>query len=116
MRYLVLLALTSPIIVLAFTNLLVSYKIRKISKRHFFKQLVVWIIITVALVSSYPVYNLLNDKPLFDSSLLSVFDIVQTTAIVYLFYVVNNHRRKIERYEKSFRELHQELSIKLGID
>ena len=114
MRYLILLALTAPIVVLAFINMLVNYKMRKIPKRRFYKQLVVWFIISAVLVCSYPVYNLLNNKSLLDASSLNAFDIVQTTAIIYLFYVVNDHRRKIERAEKAFRDLHQELSIKLG--
>lgn len=114
MRYLILLALTAPIIILAFINLLVQFKTRKISKQHFYKQLGVWFVISAVLVCSYPVYNLLNNRPLLDASSLNAFDIVQTTAIIYLFYVVNDHRRKIERAEKAFKDLHQELSIKLG--
>ena len=114
MRYLILLALTAPIIILAFINLLVQFKMRKISKQRFYKQLGVWFVISAVLVCSYPVYNLLNNRPLLDASSLNAFDIVQTTAIIYLFYVVNDHRRKIERAEKAFRDLHQELSIKLG--
>lgn len=114
MRYLILLVLTAPIVILAFINLLVNYKMRKIPRRHFYRQLVIWFIISTVLICSYPAYNLMNNRPLLDASSLNAFDIVQTAAIIYLFYVVNDHRRKIERAEKAFRDLHQELSIKLG--
>lgn len=114
MRYLILLFLTAPIIILAFINLLVNFKMRKISRQRFYQQFVVWFIISTILICSYPVYNLMNGRSLLDASSLSAFDIVQTTAIIYLFYVVNDHRRKIERAEKAFRDLHQELSIKIG--
>lgn len=114
MRYLVLLVLNAPIIILAFINLLVHFKMHKISRRRFYQQLGIWFMISVVLICSYPVYNLLNDRPLLDASSLNAFDIIQTTAVIYLFYVVNDHRRKIERAEKAFRDLHQELSIKLG--
>lgn len=114
MRYLILIILTAPIIILAFINLLVQLKMRKISKRRFYQHFGVWFIISAIITCSYPVYNLLNGRSLLDASSLNAFDIVQTTAIIYLFYVVNDHRRKIERAEKAFRDLHQELSIKLG--
>jgi len=66
------------------------------------------------LVCSFPIYNLLSGKPLLDSSELSLFDIVQTTAIILIFYVVNRQRQRIEQNEKIIRDLHQELSIKLS--
>lgn len=114
MRYLILLLLTAPIIILAFINLLVNFKMHKITRRRFYQQFGVWFMISTILICSYPVYNLLNGRSLLDASSLNAFDIVQTTAVIYLFYVVNDHRRKIERAEKAFRDLHQELSIKLG--
>jgi hypothetical protein len=45
---------------------------------------------------------------------LSLFDIVQTTAIVLLFYIVNTQRQRIDQNERRVRDLHQELSIKLS--
>jgi hypothetical protein len=55
-----------------------------------------------------------NGKAAFDSEELSLFDIVQTTAIIFLFYIVNNQRQRNDQIERRLRELHQELSIKLS--
>ena len=114
MRYLILLILAAPIVILAFINILVNFKMHKISKRRFYQQFGIWFIISTVLICSYPVYNLMNGRAFLDAASLSAFDIVQNTAIIYLLYVVNDHRRKIERVEKTFRDLHQELSIKIG--
>lgn len=114
MRYIILVLLNVPIIILAFINIITQYKMRKISSSRFKKQLFVWLAVLVALISSFPLYNYLAGLPLLDSSELSLFDIVQTTAIVVLFYAVNSQRQKIESNERHFRELHQELSIKLS--
>jgi hypothetical protein len=113
MRYIILLILNAPVLLLAFTNLLVQFKLKKITPKLFYQQLGVWFVISTVLVCSFPVYNSLTNKPLLDSASFTAFDIVQTTAIVYLLYVINDHRRKIERTEKTLRDLHQELSIKL---
>lgn len=114
MRYLVLVALNLPIIFLAFIKIIVQYKLHKISPERFRLQMLLWLIVFVFLVTSFPIYNLLSGVSLFDSSTLSGLDILQTTTIVYLVYVINDHRRKIELSEKAIRNLHQELSIKFA--
>jgi hypothetical protein len=114
MRYLILVLLNIPIILLALVNILTQYKMQKITGGRFRHQIALWVVILIVLVSSFPIYNHLSGKHILDSSELSLFDIVQTTAIVYMIYILNNHRRKIEHNEKLIRDLHQELSIKLS--
>jgi len=114
MRYLILVFLNLPIIILAFINIFTQYKMKKITYGRFWQQFIIWQLILIVLLSSFPIYNLIMGAALFDSSKLSGLDIVQTTAIIYLVYIVNDHRRKIERSENIVRELHQELSILLS--
>lgn len=114
MRYLILLLLNVPIISIALLNLITRFKLRRITKRRFRVQMILWAILLVILIFSFPLYNLLTNKPPLDSQELSLFDIVQTTAIIFLVYVVNSMRLKSEWNEKRIRELHQEISIKLS--
>lgn len=114
MRYILLVALNLPAILMALVDIVTKYKLKKVSKRRFRHQIILWTIILVVLLSSFPVYNLLMGRPTLDSQELSFFDIAEITAIVYLIYVINNQRQKIERNEKMTRDLHQELSIKLS--
>ena len=114
MRYVILVLLNIPIILLALVNIITQYKTRKMSVRRFRQQIILWLVILVVLVGSFPAYNHMNGKYILDSSELSLFDIIQTTAIVYLIYIINNHRRKLEQNERLIRELHQEISIKLS--
>jgi hypothetical protein len=103
-----------PIVLLAFINIMTQYKTKKISSRRFRRQLILWVVILLVLVCSFPAYNYFSGKHVFDSSELSSFDIIQTTAIIYMIYIINTHRQKIEHNEKFIRDLHQELSIKLS--
>lgn len=78
----------------------------------FRNQVITWVVILIILIASFPVYNSIIGRPIFDSHSLSSFDIVEVTALVYLLYVVNYQRQKIEHNESRLRELHQKLSIK----
>lgn len=114
MRYVILVLLNLPVIVLAITNFITRYKLAKIDKVKFQRQIIMWLVILVVLVGSFPVYNILSGKPVLDSHELSIFDIVQTAAIILLFYILNNQHQKVEKNERYIRDLHQELSIRLS--
>lgn len=114
MRYVILILLNLPVILLAFINILAQYKMNHITKTRFRRQVIIWLIILVVLVSSFPIYNLVNGNQLLDSSELSLFDIVQTTAIIFLFYIINYQRQHIEHTERTVHDLHQELAIMLS--
>jgi len=114
MRYITLVLLNMPIILLGLFNIITQYKVKKVTKQRFRHQVFLWSIILAVLVFSFPIYNYSIGKPPLDSAELSLFDIAQTTAIVALVYVVNSQRRKVEKAEKTLRDLHQEISIKLS--
>jgi len=115
MRYIILVVLNLPIILLALLNIITQYKMKRMSKRRFIKQLILWVATLTIIAGSYPLYNLIIGRPSLDSIDLSVFDIVQTTAIIFLFYIINKQRQKSEQNERRLRDLHQELSIKLSL-
>jgi len=114
MRYLLLLLLNLPVILLALMSIVMQYKMKRMPRERFRSQMILWSVALVVMVCSFPVYNLLIGKPLLDSAELSLFDIVEITVIVMLVYTLNNQRQKMERTEKTLRDLHQELSIKLS--
>lgn len=114
MRYLLLVLLNMPVIILALVNIITQYKLKKISLRRFRWQLIIWIAIIAILVLSFPIYNIIVSNDIFDSTELSLFDIVEVTAIVWLFYSISYQRQKITQNEKVIRDLHKELSIKLS--
>ena len=84
------------------------------SKKRFQTQLLLWVGISFVLAASFPVYNLLMGRPLLGSDQLSLFDIVQTTALIYLIYTINNQRQKIDRAEKLLKDFHSSVSIELS--
>ena len=116
MRYIILVLLNTPIILLALVNIVTQYKLKKASRGRFRHQFILWLVVLILLIGSFPVYNILTGNQPLDSDELSLFDIVQTTAIVFLFYVINNQRQRLDQTEKRLKDLHQELSIRLSGD
>lgn len=114
MRYVILVLLNVPIILIALVNIVSQYKMEKASSARFRHQIILWVVILLVLVCSFPVYNYISGNAILDSSELSLFDIAQTTVLIYLVYILNNQRRKIEQNERTIRDLHQELSITLS--
>jgi energy-coupling factor transporter transmembrane protein EcfT len=104
MRYAFLFLLNLPVILMAMLNILTQYKLKKISKRRFTHQFYFWLLVLLALLLSFPVYNSIHGKALLSSSQLSLIDITESTAIIYLVYIINNLRRKIEQNERFFRD------------
>lgn len=114
MRYTILLLLNTPLVLMALLGLITNYKLRKITKTRFIWQILFWITILVVIIISFPIYNLITDRPALESSELSFFDIIQTTVIVFLLYIMNTQRQKIDAAERRLRDLHQEISIRLS--
>jgi len=113
-RYLLLLLLNLPFIFAAILSIITQYKLNKISSRRLIVQIILWVIVLAGLVFALPIYEWLFSNNLTVSEPLSLFDVVQITAIVVVFYVVNRTRAKIDTLERRLRDLHQELSIRLS--
>lgn len=114
MRFILLVLLNVPVILLALLNIVTKYKLNRMSRGRFLRQLLLWLVILAVMIGSFPLYNYMVHRPILDSIDLSSFDIVQTTAIVFLVYIIFNQRQKEEQLERRLRDLHQELSIRLS--
>ncbi len=113
-RYLILVLLNLPLILIAITNVIVSYKMRHISLRRLVIKVSFWVIVLIGLLLTETIYTFLYDQGLTQTEPLSLFDVLQITAIIYVFFLVNRLYVKVDVLEKRVQDLHQELSIKLA--
>lgn len=113
-RYFILLILTLPFIIAGALTALTQYKLRHITRKRFIVQMTLWILIFLGLALAKTIYEALSSHGLTDTDSLSLFDVVQITAIVILFYIANRTRLKVESIEGRLERLHQELSIELS--
>lgn len=115
-RYTLLLLLNLPFIFAAILTAITQYKLGKASRRRLFAQLLVWFIILCGLVAAEPIYQWLFRNNLTETEPLSLFDVIQITAIVIVFYIANRTRSKLEVLETRVQDLHRQLSINLSKD
>ncbi len=113
-RYLLLFLLNTPFILAALLNSTVSYKMRKISKRRYVFYLSFWSALLAGLALASPIYNFLFTRELTQTEPLSLFDVVQITAIVAVMYIAAKTRSRVDSLERRVNDLHQELSIQLS--
>lgn len=113
-RYVLLLLFNLPFVILAVTSIITRYKMRRITRRRASIQLLLWSILLLGLIVAEPVYHWLFANNFTDTDSLSLFDVVQITAIIFLLYLLNGVSGRVEQTEKRLNDLHQELSIRLS--
>lgn len=113
-RYLLLFLLNLPFIIASMLNATVAYKMNRISKRTYFLRMGLWTFVLAGLALAYPIYNFLFTRELTESEPLSLFDVVQITALVGVFYIASRTRSKLDILERRLSDLHQEISIILS--
>jgi hypothetical protein len=113
-RYLLLLILTLPFILASILSAITKYKLGRSTKKRLITQVILWLIVFIGLASAESIYNWLFQHKLTQTEPLSLFDVIQITAIVMVFYIANRSRSKIDVLEKRINDLHQELSIRLS--
>lgn len=113
-RYILLLLINLPFVALAITGIITRFKMKRISRRRASIQLTLWFVLLSGLILAEPTYHWLFANNFTDADSLSLFDVVQITAIVFLLYTINSISIRLEQTEKRLNDLHQELSIKLS--
>lgn len=113
-RYFLLILFNLPFIALALLGIITRYKMNRISRRRASWQIAAWLVLLLGLVAAEPVYMWLASHQYTDTSSLSLFDVIQITAIMLLLYIVNGLSLRLEQTEKRLSDLHQELSIRLS--
>ena len=113
-RYFLLFLLNLPFIMLAILGAITQYKLNRSSKKRLILQVSGWSLVLIGLASAEFIYNWLFQNKFTQTEPLSLFDVIQITAVVIVFYFANRSRAKIEVLEKRVQDLHQELSIQLS--
>jgi len=113
-RYLLLFLLNLPFIILALLGAITQYKLNRSTKKRFISQILLWLFVLVGLALAQPVYIWLFQSNLTQTEPLSLFDVIQITAIVIIFYLLNRTMTKVSALEHRLKNLHQEISITLS--
>lgn len=101
-------------VITALINTIVSFKLGHISNKRLIVKTVFWIFVFIGLFFTENIYNYLYSEGLTQTEPLSLFDVIQITGVIYVFYLVNRLYVKVDVLERRNQDLHQELSIILS--
>lgn len=113
-RYLILILLNTPLIFAAILNAIVSYNLKHLSLRRLVFKLAFWVAVFLGLVFAESIYEFLYTEGLTQTEPLSLFDVIEITGVVLVFFLVNRLYVKVDVLERRVQDLHQELSIRLA--
>lgn len=113
-RYILLVLLNLPFILAGILGAVTQNKLGKSSRNRLLTQILLWLTILAGLCVAKPLYEWLYGHDLTQTEPLSLFDVIQITAIVVTFYIATRTRTKLEEVERRLNDLHQELSIRLS--
>jgi hypothetical protein len=113
-RYVLLLLLNLPFVFLAVLSAITQYKLNRSTRKRMVIQISAWLLVVTGLALAQPFYDWLIKNRLTITEPLSLFDVVQITALVIIFYAANQNRAKVDVLERRVQDLHQELSIRLS--
>jgi predicted ABC-type exoprotein transport system permease subunit len=92
----------------------VDYKTKVLSRNRFILNTVFWLLILVGLIAARFIYLWLYNHHHTTTSSMSLFDVIEFTAIIYLLFGLSRARARLTASDRRFREMHQELSIRLS--
>jgi len=110
-KYLIIILLNMPVILIGILWSTVSYKTKKMSKKRFATEVVVWLLIGTSLMLIEPIYNSLIRNGLTDSPPLSLVDVIILTVLVLCLFLIERLQEKITLLNKKFSLLHEEMVI-----
>lgn len=113
-RFLLLVLLNLPLIIAGMMGSLIDFKTGKITRTKFILLELLWLAILAGLVLAGPINNYLYEHHKINKNTLSLFDVIETTGIIYILFMANRARIKVDTLERRVQDLHQELSIRLS--
>ncbi len=113
-RYTLLFLLNLPLILMAIVATITRYKMHHATGQRTAVQLIIWLVILGGLILARPLYEWLLANGYTDTDSLSLFDVIQITAIVIVLYIITRMRAKVDALEQRLASLHREISIRLS--
>lgn len=111
-KYNILIILCLPILILFLIRIYDNYKRRKISSRGLVLLFIFWLILTLGILFNQQFFEYLEKSNLIDSTPLSLYDVIQITAIIFLIYIVFRQSFRIENLQNKLSKLNEEIALK----
>lgn len=113
-RYLILVILNLPFVLAAIFSAYVNYRMGRLPRRKLVSQVIFWLLVLAGLSTAEPIYQWLFSHDLTQTEPLSLFDVVQITAIIIVIYGLSRLRLRVDALEEKLKLFNTEVSIELS--
>jgi cytochrome bd-type quinol oxidase subunit 2 len=110
-KYLLLVLINVPLLLIGIVGAITSYKTKRISQRRCAAEIIFWLSVGAGVVFVEPLYNSLIRHNLTDSPPMSLFDIVLLTVVLLCLILIKQTNEKTTQLQKKFSRLHENLVI-----
>jgi hypothetical protein len=112
-KYLLLILINAPIVLLGVVRAITRYKTKpaRISKNKAVYEVLFWLSIGVALSFAQPIYNAAIRYNLTDSTPMSLFDVAVLTLFVFALLLIVEVNEELTSLRKTVSRLHEKLAI-----
>lgn len=110
-RYLLLVIINLPLLLVGIIGAFTSYNTRRISKKRCVVEVLFWIAVGVGLIFVEPIYNILVHNNLTNSTPMSLFDMVLLTLILFCLLLIKSANERTARLHKTISRMHENIAI-----
>jgi len=110
-KYNLLIILSSPILMLFILRIYDNYKRKRISLRASILLGLFWLILLTGVLFNKLIFELILRSKLSDSTPLSLYDMIQIVAIIFLIYVAFRQSFKIEDLREKITKINEEIAL-----
>ena len=110
-KYNLLIILSSPILMLFILRIYDNYKRKRISLRAGILLGLCWLILLIGVLFNKYVFEIILRSKLSDSTPLSLYDMIQIVAIIFLIYVAFRQSFKIEDLREKITKINEEIAL-----
>lgn len=110
-KYNLLIILSSPILMLFILRIYDNYKRKRISLRASILLGLFWMILLIGVLFNKYIFEIILRSKLSDSTPLSLYDMIQIVAIIFLIYVAFRQSFKIEDLREKITKINEEIAL-----
>lgn len=111
-KFLLLILINLPIVLIGVTGAIASYKTSLTSKKRCVVEIIFWLLVGIGLIIIEPVYDALIASNLTDSGTMSIFDIALLTLLLLSLLLIVRGNEKMSAMNKKLSRLHEHIAIK----
>jgi drug/metabolite transporter (DMT)-like permease len=110
-RYVLLVLINIPLLLVGIVSALTSYNTRRISKKRCIAEVIFWFAVGVGMLFVEPLYNTLVRYNLTNSTPMSLFDMLLLTLILFCLLLIKSTNERTAYLHKKISRMHENVVI-----